>query len=147
MAAAVPGCGRKGPVRPPELLAPARIEDLQAVDTPQGVVLSWSRPRTYADGTRMDDLGGFAVERAESDGPFQRIASLPVSDRERFRKIRRFRFLDTAARPGRVYRYRVVSFTTDRYASAPSNAVEIARQGAGEEPTPSGAKPREIERE
>ena len=107
---------------------PRPLADLAASNVADGVQVSWSRPQLYADGTRLTDLGGFAVERAVGDAlTYQRIAELEVTDRDRFRQIRRFKYLDRNVTPGGTYRYRVVSFTIDRYFSAPSNAVTIER--------------------
>jgi hypothetical protein len=127
------GCGRKAPPRPPEDVVPQRIADLAASNLAEGIQLSWRRPELYADGERMTDLGGFAVERAAADAlNYQKIAILEVTDRDRFRQIKRFKHLDTDVTPGVAYRYRVVSFTVDRYFSAPSNAVTIERTLANE---------------
>ena len=122
------GCGRKAVPRPPEDILPRPLADLAASNLADGVQLSWSRPRLYADGERMTDLGGFVVERATGDAlDYQKIAVLEVTDRDRFRQIKRFKHLDRDVTPGVAYRYRVVSFTRDRYFSAPSNAVTIER--------------------
>lgn len=115
---------------------PKTVIDLSASNVADGIQLSWSRPRTYADGTRMTDLGGFVIERAEGAAPhatFKRIAQLTVTDRDRFRQIKRFRHLDRDTTVGTPYQYRVVSFTIDRYFSAPSNVVTVERAIAGEE--------------
>lgn len=128
-------CGRKALPRPPENVVPRQITDLSGTDTTQGIQLSWSRPVTYADGSHMPDLGGFIVERAVGDdvrAAFQRISSLDVSDRDRLRQIKRFRYVDQNTEVGTAYRYRVVSFTIDRYFSAPSNTVPVTRAAAGE---------------
>jgi predicted small lipoprotein YifL len=137
-------CGRKAPLHPPEDVLPKAITDLSASNTTEGIQLSWSRPRTYADGSPMTDLGGFIVERAVAGDPraaFERVASLEVSDRDRFRQVKRFRHDDNATSVGTAYRYQVVSFTLDRYFSAPSNVVMVERTITGEEshaplPTP-----------
>lgn len=122
------GCGRPAPPRAPEDVRPHPLADLAASNVADGIQLSWSRPQLYADGTRMTDLGGFAIERATADAlSYQRIAELAVTDRDRFRQIKRFKHLDRDVTPGILYRYRVVSFTVDRYFSAPSNAVTIER--------------------
>jgi hypothetical protein len=122
------GCGRKGLPRAPEDVAPQTLADLAASNVVDGIQLSWSRPQLYADGTRMPDLGGFLVERAADDAlTYERIAELAVTDRDRFRQIKRFKHLDPDVTPGVAYRYRVVSFTVDRYFSAPSNTVTIER--------------------
>lgn len=126
---ALAGCGRTGPVKPPELARPAAIGDLQAVNEPEAIVLSWRRPTHYADGARLTDLGNFRVERAAAGAPvFETVAVLPVTDRQRFRQIKRFRFADRGVVAGESYRYRVVSSTVDGYASAASNTVEIVRE-------------------
>jgi hypothetical protein len=121
-------CGRKGPPRPPEDVLPRRIADLGASNTADGIQLSWRRPESYASGERMTDLGGFMVERASGAAlDYQRVAVLEVTDRDRFRQVKRFKHLDRDVTPGVAYRYRVVSFTVDRYFSEPSNAVTIER--------------------
>ena len=136
------GCGRKALPRPPEDVLPRPLADLAASNLADGVQLSWGRPQLYVDGQRMTDLGGFVIERAAGDTPtYQNIAVLEVSDRDRFRQIKRFKHLDRDVTPGVAYRYRVVSFTVDRYFSAPSNAVTIERLVKNEErnaplPTP-----------
>ncbi len=138
-AGALPGCGRKGAVKPPQLVVPAPIEDLAAGNQVEGVALTWSRPTDYADGTRMNDLGGFTVQRAAGGTTsFSTIATLPVTDRERFRQVKRFRTADAAVDAGVTYRYRVVSFTVDGYASAPSNIASVTRQVPA--PTPGAAE-------
>jgi predicted small lipoprotein YifL len=137
-------CGRKGPVRPPEDIRPTSISDLTASSTPKGIQLSWSRPRTYTGGAQMSDLGGFVVERAAGTDPlvpFERLVVLEVTDRDRYRQIKRFSYVDTDTTVETPYRYRVVSFTTDRYFSAPSNVVSMQRAPTTEEshaplPTP-----------
>jgi predicted small lipoprotein YifL len=130
------GCGRKGPIRPPEDVLPQTIKDLTATQTPQGIELSWRRPRTYADGSRMTDLGGFVIERATSAGPdasFARLGVVEVNDRERFRQTTHFHYLDHDTTVGTAYRYRVVSFTLDRYFSAPSNEVVVEGREASQD--------------
>jgi hypothetical protein len=121
------GCGRKTLPRPPELVAPEIIKDLEGSNSKDGILLSWKRPTQYADGSRMLDLAGFQIERSTAGGEFVLLTSLQVTDRDRFRQIRNFRHLDGAVSDGEVYRYRIVSFTTDRYFSLPSPVMEIGR--------------------
>jgi predicted small lipoprotein YifL len=134
LVAGVLACGRKAPLRPPEDVAPKRIADLSASNAGEGIQLAWSRPRVYADGEAMQDLGGFIVERAEGREPqatFRRITVLDVNDRDRFRQLKRFRYTDRDVLTGATYQYRVVSFTLDRYFSAPSNVVTAERSVSG----------------
>lgn len=125
----LPACGRKALPKPPEFAAPRTISDLRATSTRDGIMLAWSRPREYADGSTLDALGQFVVERhpTSASGEFVSIATLEVTDRERFRQTRTFRYIDHDSVLGSSYQYRVISSTTDGYTSAPSNVVTIER--------------------
>lgn len=128
-------CGRKTPVRPPELVAPEPINDLTLEVEKSGIKLQWGRPQRYVDGSDMDNLGGFVVLRAAQDGQgktgaFTQIASVPVEDRDRFRKAKKFSYTDEQLAAGTLYRYRVQAFTLDNYSSSPSNVVELVWKGA-----------------
>jgi len=134
-------CGHKGVLRAPEDCAPKTIGDLSASNVTEGIRLTWSRPKAYVDGSRMEDLGAFVIERSVGTAPFERLATVPVTDRDRFRKETRFRHIDPAVSPGGHYSYRVVSFTVDEYVSDPSNIVSIDRTVTSEDlhaplPTP-----------
>jgi len=129
-----PACGRKTDVRPPELVAPEPVGDLTLEVADKGVRLHWGRPQKYVDGSSMDDLGGFAVLRATQDGQgkvgaFSQVATIPVDDRDRFRKAKRFTYTDEQLTAGTLYRYRVQAFTLDGYYSSPSNTVELVWKG------------------
>jgi hypothetical protein len=121
----LPSCGRRTMPKAPELVRPATIENLAVAHVETGVELSWGRPNEYVDGARMSDLGSFTIERAEGGGDFRPLETFEVTDRDRFRKIRRLRYIDQSTAPGQRYRYRVLSSTLDDYVSAPSNVVEI----------------------
>jgi hypothetical protein len=129
-------CGRKTAIKPPEFVAPATIASLAAHNTADGIRLTWRRPATYADGSRMEDLGAFRLERSAARGPFTPIATVAVTDRDRIQKARRFRWLDVAVAVGETYQYRVISFTTDGYVSQPSNVVTIERSVPTPAPAP-----------
>jgi hypothetical protein len=128
VALAVPSCGRKTPVRPPEAVAPETIENLNGFNVLEGIRLGWARPRESVDGTKLFDLGGFRIERAEGSGPFGVIGRVQVMDRTRIRQRRRFIYTDMMVNPGVSYRYRVVSYTVDGYTSDPSNVVAVTRE-------------------
>ncbi len=126
-------CGRKTPVRPPELVAPEPIRDLTLEVEGNGIKLRWSRTQKYVDGSNMDDLGGFVVLRAVQNGQgtvgsFSQVAAVPVEDRDRFRKAKKFSYTDEQLTTGTLYRYRVQAFTLDGYYSSPSNTVELVWQ-------------------
>jgi hypothetical protein len=50
------GCGKKGPIVAPERRLPAPASGLRASIEERAIVVSWTNPRTRADGTRMRDL-------------------------------------------------------------------------------------------
>ncbi|NOT53508.1 MAG: hypothetical protein HOP18_02780 [Deltaproteobacteria bacterium] len=133
----LPACGKKTPVRPPELVLPEPTGDLTLEIEKGGVVLRWGRTHRYVDGSEMDDLSGFVVMRATQDAqgqtsPFSKVATIPVEDRDRFRKAKKFTYTDTQLVPGTLYRYRVQSLTADGYESDLSNTAELVWKG-GEE--------------
>jgi hypothetical protein len=125
--AAVGGCGRKTDVKPPQLVAPQAIAELAAENEAAGIRLRWERPRAYVDGTSMNDLAGFRIERRRGAEEFAELVRIEVEDRYRFQQVRRFRYLDTKTEVGLAYEYRVYCFTLDGYESAASNLVQIAR--------------------
>ena len=136
----VSACGHKTDIRPPLLVAPEAIGDLSLTLGDQGVTLRWRRPQRYADGSQMDDLGGFVVLRAQRDGadrqPFSRLALIPVEDRDRFQQEKRFSYTDGPLTAGTLYRYRVLAVTLDGYLGNVSNTVELVWQepaGGGKE--------------
>lgn len=128
------GCGQKTTVRPPELVAPAAVNDLTLEMQPKGVLLRWGRMDESVDGEKLDDLVGFVVLRAKQDeqgktGDFTKIATIPVDDRDRFRKNKKFTYTDEQMTVGSLYRYRVLAFTLDGYYGSASNTVEIVWKG------------------
>ena len=129
-----PACGRKTIVRPPELVRPETINNLTLEIQSTGVALRWGRVEKRADGEDLDDLAGFAILRATRDAQgkesdFAQVASVPVDDRERFRKTKTFTYTDEQLTVGSLYRYRVLAFTLDGYRGESSNTVEIVWQG------------------
>ena len=125
--AIVPGCGAKGRPIPPELTHPDRVNDLAAKPDPKGIRLTWSRPMKYSGGKALKDLAGFRLLRSEGDGSLTDLAELPITDQERFQKVRRFAYIDTTAEMGHSYRYTMIAETTDGYQSDPSNVVQQTR--------------------
>ena len=80
------------------------------------------------NGQRMDDLGGFLVFRGQRGQEAQQIGDVPVVDRERFRPEKRFEYVDKQAAKGETVYYRVITYTTDKYYSFPSNQVTVTLQ-------------------
>lgn len=126
--ALAPACGRKTAVRPPEFAAPSPVESVTATNLAGGIELEWDRPTRYADGTLMLDLAGFRLERGRPCCGFAVHQVIEVEDRQRFRRAKRFRYLDQSVEPGETYAYRVVAFTLDAYESVTSDTIEILRE-------------------
>jgi hypothetical protein len=130
LAAAI-GCGRKGSPRPPQWVVPNSPEPVLVEDTDRGVRILWKRPRAYADGSSLDDLGSFEIERAcEPDTTFRTIGVVRLLDRDRFRKEREFSVIDLDVPKDAPCRYRVVAVTIDEYRSDPAESPPILRGAA-----------------
>ncbi len=135
-------CGRKTMPKPPELVAPKSVGELSLSTQTNGILVRWSRPTEYVDGTAMRDLGGFVVERNRYNSPFTEIARVPITDQGRFQRAKRFDYVDTQLLPGATYHYRIVAYTTDNYYSSPSDAAEITWNGPAS-PSPAPSPPAE----
>jgi hypothetical protein len=120
------GCGLKADPRGADQVRPRTITSLSGRPQPDGIHLEWQRPAAYANGQRMDDLGGFLVFRGLPGEEAKEIANIPVTDRDRFRPEKTFGYVDKEAGPSATVYYRVISYTTDSYYSLPSNQVTIA---------------------
>ncbi len=141
LALGAPACGRKTMPKPPQLVAPMTVQELSLARQSGGILVRWSRPTEYVDGSRMEDLAGFVVERNRYNSKFEEIGRVPVTDRGRFQKAKRFDFVDTQLLPGATYHYRIVAFTTDGYYSTPSDAAEIVWNPPGASPAAPAASP------
>jgi predicted small lipoprotein YifL len=61
-------CGKKGPPVAPERRLPSPVADLAATVEGSAIILTWSNPRTRAEGTRLKDLAVIRVYRREDAG-------------------------------------------------------------------------------
>ncbi len=134
-------CGRKTMPKPPQYVAPQPVQELSLATQSGGILVRWSRPTEYVDGTHMEDLAGFVVERNRYNSKFEELGRVPVTDQGRFQKAKRFDYVDTQLLPGATYHYRIVAFTKDGYYSAPSDAAEIEWHPPGSTPGASPAPP------
>ena len=130
----ISACGRKGEPRAPELATPQTIKNLSARSENTGVVLTWSRPTAYVDGKELTDLTSFVIFRKDLSlscpdcpVPYRPLTTVNVEDRERFVKLKQYRFIDDNVQPKTIYRYRVSSQLKDGSLSEPSNEVEVQR--------------------
>lgn len=122
------GCGVKSPPIPPEMARPEQIEDLQGASLKNGIRLEWHKPDHYVGGMQMRDLGGFTLIRSESDGPYAKVAGIPVTDQGRISQQKLYEYLDSNTDVGKTYHYQVISNTTDGYVSKPSNTATVIRR-------------------
>lgn len=127
-------CGKKGEPRAPELATPKLITNLAARSTADGIALTWNRPTEYVDGSPLKDLASFVIFRKEISQscldcpvPYRQLSTVNVEDREKFVRLKQYRFDDREVRSNTIYRYRVASQLFDGSLSGPSNEVEIAR--------------------
>ena len=110
------------------------ITNLTARSTAAGVALSWNRPTEYVDGSELKDLASFVIFRKEISQscldcpvPYRELTTVNVEDREKFVRLKQYRFDDREVRVNTIYRYRVASQLFDGSLSGPSNEVEISR--------------------
>ena len=127
-------CGKKGDPRAPELATPKLITNLAARPVADGVALTWNRPTEYVDGSEIKDLASFVIFRKEISKscldcpvPYRQLTTLNVEDREKFVRLKQYRFDDREVRTNTIYRYRVASQLFDGSLSGPSNEVEVTR--------------------
>lgn len=133
-------CGRKSDPRPPELTVPRSPEPVVASNVAAGIRVQWRRPDEYVDGARFDDLSQFIVYRACEAAPdFERIAEIPVSDRDRFRRQRGFDLVDHDPALGVACRYRVFAIAGDGQPSEAAESATILRALPVPSPTASPA--------
>ncbi|MEO6164708.1 MAG: hypothetical protein ABIP88_11255 [Candidatus Binatia bacterium] len=127
-------CGKKGDPRAPELATPKLITNLAARPAADSVALTWNRPTEYVDGSELKDLASFVIFRKEISKscldcpvPYRQLTTVNVEDREKFVRLKQYRFDDREVRTNTIYRYRVASQLFDGSLSGPSNEVEITR--------------------
>ena len=131
---ALVGCGKKGDPRAPELATPKLITNLAARSVADGVALTWNRPTEYVDGRELKDLASFVIFRKEISRscldcpvPYRQLTTVNVEDREKFVRLKQYRYDDREVRGDTIYRYRVASQLFDGSLSGPSNEVEVSR--------------------
>ncbi len=127
-------CGKKGNPIAPEVAAPKTIANLTARSDPSGVILTWTRPTEYVNGSTLKDLASFVIFRKEVSAscpdcpvPYRQLTTVNVEDRQRFSQQKQYRYDDQEVQPKAIYRYRISSQLLDGSLGAPSNEVEISR--------------------
>jgi predicted small lipoprotein YifL len=65
---ALSGCGRKGPLIPPEALVPATVNNLAVLQQGADLRLDWTAPSREKGGRALRDLTGFRLQRRDLAG-------------------------------------------------------------------------------
>lgn len=143
--ALLPGCGKKGPLVPPEALVPAPVGDLALAQKGARFQVSWSAPTREQGGARLTDLAGFLLFKrvllpasedcescpgAYSQPPLRVDLDYPQGA---LRLGNRFLIDDYDLKKGMSYQYKVRSYTRDGAQSRDSN---LARRTAVTAPLP-----------
>ena len=119
-------CGVKGPVKPPLPHLPGAPGNLALRQIGSYFLVSWSIPKTYEDGTPLEDLQGFEIYKTRyelTSGCPECNESKEVFlhlDLEFLRQASRNKdtifFRDSDLKPDFGYRYKVVPFQPQRSA-------------------------------
>ncbi len=127
-------CGKKGPLVPPEALAPSPIADLRADQIGNRFSLCLSPPSRDEMGKALKNLAGVRVLKREVLPPAEDCEECPGAyrpfqtiDLEYPKGVLRFGnlycFYDTDLVAGKTYQYKAVSFQEDGTMSRDSNKV------------------------
>jgi predicted small lipoprotein YifL len=126
------GCGKKGPLVPPEALVPAAVTDLAVAQKGDYFQLSWSAPTKEMGGSRLADLAGFELFRRQVLPPGEDCEQCPNAyqllkkvDIEYLQGADRVGNVlltnDNGVDAGRTYQYKVISLKKDGTPSPDSN--------------------------
>lgn len=123
--AALPACGKKGPVRPRLAALPAAPAEVQVAQQGEDFLLSWASPERNQDGGPADDLFGFHIYRlvyVAADGcptcrdPDELVATIVLTRPEPAVRLgKRLYWRDAAVAPGTGHAYLVVPVTIGGY--------------------------------
>lgn len=131
------GCGKRGALVPPEALVPAPVTDLALAQKGGRIQVSWSAPSRQEGGEPLRDLAGFLLFRRvvlppaedceECPGAYSQLARIGLDYPERARRAGNlWLYDDFDLRAGRVYQYKLRSFTADGAQSRDSNRARRA---------------------
>jgi len=120
--AALPACGKKGPVRPQLAAFPAAPAELRIAQQGDDFIVSWAIPERNQDGAPAEDLLGFHVYRMiynAAEGcptcrdPEELVAAIELQKPEPAVRLgKRVYWRDAAVAPGTGHAYLVVPVTT-----------------------------------
>lgn len=130
----VAGCGKKGPLIPPDALVPAPVSNLAVAQKGERFEVTWSIPSRQLSGAPLTDLAGFMLFRRPVLPPAQDCEECPNAysqlgkfDLEYLQGARRIGntllFEDGNLNKGSSYQYKVRSYTSDGAQSPDSNTA------------------------
>ncbi len=151
-------CGRYGPPRPPEHLAPQEVTDIEVKPQADKVSIKWKSPEKDVRDKELKTLDGYIVERAnrkemregvpldEFMAELAVIADRNIEDRDTLRREARergeisrrvkvpeekrvFSYDDTTARTEETYIYRIVPINQGDVRGTPSKLIEVLFKG------------------
>ena len=126
------GCGKRGALVPPEALVPAPVSDLALAQKGGRFQVSWSAPSRQEGGGALSDLAGFLLLRRvvlppgedceECPSAYSQLAKVDLDYPQGARQLGNlWLYDDFDLKAGRVYQYKLRSFTTGRAQSKDSN--------------------------
>jgi predicted small lipoprotein YifL len=132
------GCGRKGPLIPPEALVPAPVNDLAVTQRGESFLVSWSIPDKDGGGRPVRDVSYFRLFKREVLPPDEdceactdayRVFKEVYLDylRDARRVGNRLFISDAAVTTGVTYQYKVTSYLKDGTPSPDSNRFRLKK--------------------
>ncbi|WP_298436318.1 fibronectin type III domain-containing protein [Geobacter sp.] len=137
----VAGCGKKGPLVPPEAFAPGAVDTLAVEQKGDRFFVSWEAPTRDAGGRPLKDLAGFRLYRRPVLPPGEDCEECPTAyrlvktvDLDYLRDVtvfgNRYVVPDAGVENGTTYQYKVIAFRKDGSESAPSNRARRRKVAA-----------------
>ena len=99
LALVLAGCGKKGPLVPPEALVPAPVANLAVAQKGARFQVSWSAPGKQEGGATLRDLAGFLLFRRPLLPPAEDCDECPSAYRQLAREFLRRRGGDDDGEP------------------------------------------------
>jgi predicted small lipoprotein YifL len=128
-------CGKKGPLKMPEIVVPQAIRDLKAKAEGNAIILNLSIPTKNTDGSPLNDLRGFKILRSMrklSEGcencPRKFITLVDIEYQVPAGQLplkgEKKEFRDTTVSSGTEYQYKVLSYNSRDEFSRESNVAK-----------------------
>ena len=152
------GCGKYGPPRAPEALAPAAVQTLEVTADVNSVAFKWKASETNASGEELKSMDEYRVYRKElskasdllnEDVPYVLLSSIQDTHVDKLKELReeslkankptrkvrvddallQFEFTDRDVRPGQLYAYRIVPVNQGGVEGVVSKIAKVLYRG------------------